>query len=137
MTNFFHFLYRSPRRCIDLYGMIIYFLWFLSAEIFMHSCLSVLTLICRDLSLYSFTCVLILTCFIAFWIMLFFVLQKQKLKCQKDYAESLKRLEKQSAVKQEKYGQQKVNVGLSDYGIDQKSKSQVLCNHLFTQYDNF
>ncbi|XP_042006730.1 kinesin-like protein KIN-UA isoform X2 [Salvia splendens] len=48
----------------------------------------------------------------------------EKLKCQKDYAESLKRLEKQSAVKQEKYGQQKVNVGLSDYGIDQKSKSQ-------------
>lgn len=64
-------------------------------------------------------------------LLLFF--QKEKLKCQKDYMESVKRLEEQSAGKQEKHGHRKVKFGPSDDdGSDQKSNSEVLHNHSFT-----
>lgn len=48
------------------------------------------------------------------------------MKCQKDYAESIKKLEEQWAEKQEKHGQRKVKFGPVDDGIDQKSNSEVL-----------
>ncbi|KAI3453539.1 hypothetical protein Pfo_010202 [Paulownia fortunei] len=51
-------------------------------------------------------------------------LEKEKLKCQKDYMESVKGLEEQWEAKQEKHGHRKVKVGASDDGIDQKSKSE-------------
>lgn len=50
--------------------------------------------------------------------------EKEKVKCQKDYMESVKRLEEQSAAKQETNGHRKLKVGLSDNGTDQKLNSQ-------------
>ncbi|KAH6820558.1 armadillo repeat kinesin 3 [Perilla frutescens var. hirtella] len=50
--------------------------------------------------------------------------EKEKVKCQKDYMESVKRLEEQSAAKQENNGHKKFKDGLSDNGTDQKSNSQ-------------
>lgn len=50
--------------------------------------------------------------------------EKEKLQCQKDYMESVKRLEEQSAAKQENHGHRKVKVGLFDNGTDQKLNSQ-------------
>ncbi|KAL2516815.1 Armadillo repeat-containing kinesin-like protein 3 [Abeliophyllum distichum] len=52
-------------------------------------------------------------------------LEKEKLKYQKDYAESIKKLEEQWAAKQEKHGHRKVKVGQADDGIDQKSNSEL------------
>lgn len=49
--------------------------------------------------------------------------------------ESVKRLEEQSAAKQENHGHRKVKVGLFDNGTDQKLNSQVLHGHLLPQYD--
>ncbi|XP_011069997.1 kinesin-like protein KIN-UB isoform X1 [Sesamum indicum] len=48
-------------------------------------------------------------------------LEKEKLRCQKDYLESVKRLEEQWKEKQEKHGHGKVKLGPSDDGIEQKS----------------
>ncbi|KAL0373103.1 UNVERIFIED_CONTAM: Kinesin-like protein KIN-UB [Sesamum calycinum] len=48
-------------------------------------------------------------------------LEKEKLRCQTDYVESVKRLEEQWKEKQEKHGHGKVKLGQSDDGIDQKS----------------
>ncbi|KAK6130142.1 hypothetical protein DH2020_036121 [Rehmannia glutinosa] len=50
-------------------------------------------------------------------------LEMEKLKCQKDYMESVKRLEEQAA-KQEKQGHRKVKVGPSEDDIDPKSNSE-------------
>ncbi|KAK6117138.1 hypothetical protein DH2020_049183 [Rehmannia glutinosa] len=59
-------------------------------------------------------------------------LEMEKLKCQKDYIESVKRLEEQAA-KQEKQGHRKVKVGPSEDGIDPKSNSELLrLNKSFT-----
>ncbi|KAL2543614.1 Armadillo repeat-containing kinesin-like protein 3 [Forsythia ovata] len=52
-------------------------------------------------------------------------LEKEKLKYQKDYADSIKKLEEQWAAKQEKHGHRKVKVGQADDGIDQKSNSEL------------
>ncbi|XP_073302896.1 kinesin-like protein KIN-UB isoform X2 [Primulina huaijiensis] len=51
-------------------------------------------------------------------------LELEKLKYEKDYMESVKKLEEQWAIKQEKHGQQKVKVGPSENGIDQRSNAE-------------
>ncbi|KAG8382347.1 hypothetical protein BUALT_Bualt05G0067900 [Buddleja alternifolia] len=51
-------------------------------------------------------------------------LEKEKLMYQKDYMESVKKLEEQRAAKQEKHGHRKVKVGPSDDDVDQKSISE-------------
>lgn len=58
-------------------------------------------------------------------IMYYHLSQKEKMKYQKDYMESVKRPEEQWAAKQEKHGPRKVKVGPSDNGIDKKSNQEV------------
>ncbi|XP_073298824.1 kinesin-like protein KIN-UA isoform X3 [Primulina huaijiensis] len=51
-------------------------------------------------------------------------LELEKLKYQKDYMESLKKLEEQWTIKQENHGHQKFKIGPSDNGIHQMSNAE-------------
>ncbi|KAL0445899.1 UNVERIFIED_CONTAM: Kinesin-like protein KIN-UA [Sesamum latifolium] len=64
-------------------------------------------------------------------------LEKEKLRCQTDYVESVKRLEQEWKEKQEKHGHGKVKVGPSDDGTDQKSNGATLRSAIGSRLVNF